>query len=161
MDDLPALAKAFRRVEASLGEDFSFSSLKEEDLAKRIEDEQIAILKESKRIYGAICFSHSFSSYLSSNEEEELLDAIDYQGEDIAIIDSIFVDPSFQRKGYGRWLWKHLNGIYLYSTYVAFANEESVGFFASLGFQNSGSKGKNIIMVKPYGRIGLCSKAWF
>lgn len=172
-EESEALLKCFRRVEA-YGPKSSLSfRLDETRILEDVNEERVYILKQNKRVLGAMMATSSWSNALFKQEssykkEMEVLDAFAYQGERIVILDYLFVDPSFFRKKIGTSLMNTLLHHYEETTFlVCLTEEDCLPFFKKFGFrklplENLGlplEKGE--VYARPNQKGGLCSKPLF
>lgn len=175
-NDLPAVEKLFRRVDAALvseGNDMWDRGYPEKaDFAADLQDGSLYLLKEGSRVLAMASVSHDLGDALyprthSAKKVQGLLDEIGWNGEEISILHRFMVDPAFWGKGLSDEFLAYLFERYKGSTWI-FAvyqiNEAGFAFYKRKGFSVlAGDPGLEYqddhgccIVYKKYRKDGLC-----
>ena len=173
-EEKEAILKCARRVLA-YGEDSSLSSrINEASIEEDIENGDLRILKQNKRVLGAIKAVSNWGDRLFKDgrnykKEMDVLDGFAYEGERIVYVDYLFVDPSFNRKKLGTSLMQTLFHHYEESSFLLLLTEKDcLAFFRAMGFYKAHidedlgfaiEKGR--LYVRPIQKTGLCSQPLF
>jgi GNAT superfamily N-acetyltransferase len=176
-NDLPAIMKLFRRVNANL---ISQGNLMwthdyplESDFKADIDNECLYLLKEGMRVLAMGAVSHDvtadfFADSRSAKKTTEVLEKVGWAGEPIAMLHRFMVDPAFEGKGVAAELLDFLLARYKGSTWIFAAypsNLRAIRFYEKHGFTNYGiysefewgpDSVQNLI-GKKYQRDGLCA----
>ena len=172
IEEMEAIDKCYRRCLDETSPSFP-NRLTQDRLNALIEEGEVLIDKENKRVFGAIRCTSVWSSELfprshSFAKSEAVLEGFTYAGERIVYIDFLFVDPSFRRKGRGKGLLKTVFSRYEEASFLLLLQEdEPKEFFLSLGFRPLlGDYGVETLpgaalYVRPYSKTGICSDPVF
>ncbi|MBO6284821.1 MAG: GNAT family N-acetyltransferase [Bacilli bacterium] len=146
------------------------------ELLSEINEGHVYIAKMRNKGLGFALISHSvedsfFPQTHSFTKATNILDSIDYKGENVMVLRAIFVNSMHQRKGNGTEIIKSLFGRYPKSTWLCFASQENkaaakflkANGFLSLGLDGSieASKCPCIVYGKKYRPSGLCREAFW
>ncbi len=167
-------AKCFRRCLSSLQESFS-ARLNEDKLLSNIQNGETVIIKEDKRVYGALRYTSLWGEAIFGKEttyqkESSILESFPYNEEGVTFIDYLFVDPSLRNKGHGTTLMKDLFRRHEEDSFlIVLFEDDEIKFFENLGFRplnqfiinskNPLNGGR--IYVKPFIKEGICSNPAF
>ena len=172
IEEKEALDKCFRRCLAE-DEDIFSSRLDQERLDALLQEGEILIAKENKRVLAAIHCSSLWEGYLfpkthSFSKSDEVLEGFPYRGERIVYVDFLFVDPSFRRKGKGGEMLKTIFSRYEKSSFLLLLKEgdpkeyfRKFGFFPLYGDYGIESMENATVYVRPYTKTGICSDPAF
>lgn len=145
----------------------------ENRLCLSLDENEVVVLKENKRILGATRFtsiwereffpvSHSYA------KASEILDDFPYRGESVVYLDFLFVDPSFRGNGRGKRMWEYCFHRYEKASFLVLLKEnDPKDFFIKQGFvplyRDYGveNMGGVTLYVKPYTKTGICSDPSF
>ena len=141
-NDYPSLGKCYRRMSeqaealpSSLSSEPDFPSL-----------QRLFVAKDGARVIGAISLSRDLGKSLFPESQSprklySLLGSIDYQADENFVIDFIYVDPAYIRKGIGSALVKAVESQYPLGLFIApipLASSIAEAFFMKLGYHNFG-----------------------
>ena len=172
IEEKEALDKCFRRCLEQDGELFSYR-LDQARLDELLQEGEVLIAKENKRVLGAIrCTSlwegQLFPKTRSYSKSDEVLEGFPYRGERIVYLDFLFVDPSFRRKGKGKELLKTIFSRYEKTSFLLLLKEsDPKEYFARFGFlplygdYGIESMENATLYVRPYTKTGICSDPAF
>ena len=140
------IARLYRRANASILLEHPKSaldeSLDEDYLLRAIEEGRLFVLLDSGKILGCTIINKSVVSYffpLSKSKEKEmdlLLQTEPHGDEPYIVIESIAVDPAYQKKGYGRQLFFTIADNYRGGLVLSAVNKDNLGaiaFFRAIG----------------------------
>jgi len=150
-DDLPAVMKLFRRVNASLLEEgntmWNHGYPLEEDFRSDIGRKSLYLAREGGRIKGAVSVSFDpleafFDESHDPKKLNALLDKCAAKEEDsYLIVHRLMVDPMDQRKGIASNLVSFLKDLYPHRLWIFCAhpaNTKAIAFYEKKGFYNLG-----------------------
>ena len=174
IEEAEALLKCFRRVLAYGPLSSLPNRLNEAKLLEDVKEGNLFILKQNKRVLGALQATSSWGKALfkegsTYKKEMDVLDGFPYAGERIVLLDYLFIDPTFLRKKYGKSLMDTLFRRYEETSFlVSLGEEDCLAFFEKMGFHhlylekdlNLALRGGQIY-VRPNVKEGLCSKPIF
>lgn len=150
-DDLPAVMKLFRRVNASLlfegNAMWNHGYPLEENFRDDIERKTLYLAREGGRILGSVSVSFDpleafFDESHDSKKLNALLDKCAAKEEDsYLIVHRLMVDPMDQRKGVASNLISYLKDLYPHRLWIFCAhplNTKAIAFYEKKGFYNLG-----------------------
>lgn len=162
--DLPSLAKCLRRAEIP----YQSPLLSEDELSQSIEEGRTLVFKDGAKVFA---FSSIYDFPLeilfpnSPKDQNDFLENIRYRGEPLLLLEGIYADPMYQRKGYASLLFSSLCAKKKEATFLArlpIERAELLPFFkkvlfAPYGFLPSG----DLLIIRKKKKEGLCSDPSF
>jgi GNAT superfamily N-acetyltransferase len=161
---LASSSKACRRADMS----FAAPYFEERRLIEETSEGRAYLLKDGSRVISVASFSFFPMEEicpLNPSKQNDILDQIGYFGEPLLLLSSIFTDPSYEGKGYGRSLFLSLCFKHKDATWFALLPSERLRllpFFKKLGFVPFDyNEAGNLILIRKKVKEGLCANPSF
>lgn len=159
-----ALLKSYRRAEM----DYPSPALSEDALSRSIDEGRVLLLHDGSKIYSFLSYSPFPFDVLFPNDERsqnDFLETLGYRGEPLLLLEGIYTDPLYQRKGYASLLLASF--LQQKRSAICFAKipldrEAILPFFLKAGYSPTvfSSEGQPIYCWKKK-KEGLCSDPSF
>ena len=161
---MAASSKACRRADMS----FDTPYFEEKKLLEEASEGRAYLLKDGSRVISVASFSFFPMEEIcpgNASKQNDILDKIGYFGEPLLFLSSIFTDPLYAGKGYGRSLFLSLYLKHKDATWFALLPNERLcllSFFKKLGFVPFDySETGSLILVRKKVKEGLCANPSF
>lgn len=159
-----ALLKSFRRAEM----DYPSPTLSEASLSSAIDEGRVILLHDGSRIFSFLVYSLFPLDVLfpkDAKSQNDFLEALPYRGQPLLLLEGIYADPLYQRKGYASlllssFLRQRRDAVCFLK--MPLDRESILPFFLKLGFLPTvfSSQGDPIYFWKKK-KEGLCSDPSF